>query len=244
MLPKIGVCLRYDRLEDGRAICYIGERVRRTLLRAGGMVIPIAPLQDINYIDTKGSEMPLLSDFSKELIDMMLDEVDGLFLPGGIKFCEYDRYVLKRAIDKKIPILGICLSMQMMGCFEEDVNLLENKTYINHLQDDDNVLSHSVKIDKNSKLYKIIGSEEIMVNSFHKYHTSSNHIYKSVAFSEDGIIEAVEYPGNSFNLGVQWHPEISYEFDDNSKKIIDEFISQARLFSKTKKSNKKELINI
>ena len=42
--------------------------------------------------------------------------------------------------------------------------------------------------------------------------------------SEDGVIEAIEYPGDYFNIGIQWHPEISYEFDENSRKIIDEFL--------------------
>ena len=28
----------------------------------------------------------------------------------------------------------------------------------------------------------------------------------------------------AFFLGIQWHPEISYEFDEDSRKIIDTFI--------------------
>ena len=38
MRPIIGVPLRYSHLEDGRAILYIGERIRRTLQNAGGEV--------------------------------------------------------------------------------------------------------------------------------------------------------------------------------------------------------------
>ena len=79
-------------------------------------------------------------------------------------------------------------------------------------------------IKKDSLLYKIIGQEEIMVNSFHRYHASENAYYAVSAVSEDGYIEGLELKNKTFNLGVQWHPEISYNFDNNSKKIIDYFI--------------------
>ena len=77
---------------------------------------------------------------------------------------------------------------------------------------------------KNSKLFNIIGNDNIMVNSFHNRMVKENNNYKVVAYSDDGIIEAIEYEGDTFNIGVQWHPEISYFFDNNSKRIIDSFI--------------------
>ena len=32
---------------------------------------------------------------------------------------------------------------------------------------------------------------------------------------------ADELKDKKFNIGIQWHPEISYDFDENSKKIIE-----------------------
>ena len=96
------------------------------------------------------------------------------------------------------------------------------------------ILSHKVRIDKDSKLYKILGKEEFEVNSFHTRHATKNHIYKVVGYSDDGLIEAIEYPNDTFNIGVQWHPEISYSFDENSKKIIDSFVEAAKRNSKNK----------
>jgi len=228
MKPVIGVPLRYEHIgEDERSVLYIGEKVRRCLQKAAGNVFVIVPVQDVCYIDTKGDEFLELTVEEKAMINKNLDLCDGLFLPGGTKFTPYDRYILECAIEKKIPTLAVCLSMQMMSCYLEDVKLEVNDTFINHNQEDDNLLIHKVRIDKDSKLYKILGKEEILVNSFHNYHAFSNNIYNSVAFSDDGIIEALEYPGDFFNIGVQWHPEISYDFDDNSKKIIDTFIKEA-----------------
>ena len=56
-----------------------------------------------------------------------------------------------------------------------------------------------------------------MVNSFHNYHSEENNLFNICAISEDNIIEGIELEGKRFILGIQWHPEISYDFDDNSK---------------------------
>lgn len=229
MRPVIGIPLRYQRLGEDRPIIYMSERLRRTIQVAGGLVYPIAPVQNVDYINTKGNEFDELTIEEKEIINDSLNCCDGLLFPGGIKFTPYDRYLLEQAIEKKMPILGICLGMQLLSCYNEGIELFDNETEINHNQEDDNLLTHKVKLDKDSRLYEIIGQEEIWVNSFHKRHVTENGIYKVAAHSEDGLIEGIEYPGDVFNIGVQWHPEISYEFDENSKKVIDAFVNAAKL---------------
>ena len=236
MRPVIGVPLRYQKLNDDRAIIYISERVRRTIQLAGGFVYPISPVQDLDNIHTKGNEFPELSEDEKKDIEVSLNMCDGIMFPGGIKFTPYDRYLLEMAIEKKIPVLGICLGMQMMSCYGEDINLFDVDTGVNHYQESDLELTHKVLIDKNSKLYSIIGEEEIMDISFHKRRCCENSIYKVSAKSSDDIIEAIEYPGDYFNIGVQWHPEISYGFDENSRKVIDAFIKEASIKMKTRES--------
>lgn len=237
MKPVIGIPLRYQKLEDDRPITYMSERLRRTIQQAGGIVYPIAPVQDVDYIYTRGNEFDELTEEEKYIINYNLNMCDGVIFPGGIKFTPYDRYLLELIIEKKIPVLGICLGMQMMSCYNEEVILENNETLINHNQNDDNLLTHKVLINKNSKLYQIIGKEEIMVNSFHNKHVSDNNIYETTVLSEDGIIEGIEYSTDTFNIGVQWHPEISYEFDDSSKNIIDAFINSAKKYNENKQNH-------
>ena len=223
-MKVIGVPLRYQHLEDGRCINYLSEKLRLTMQKAGAYVFPIAPVQNVYYMDTRGKDFLPLTDEEKIIIEKSLDYIDGMLFPGGNKFTPYDRYLLERCIEKDIPVLGICLGMQMMSCFKKDVNLIKNESDINHKQESDEELTHKVRIKKDTLLYEIIGSEEIMVNSFHNYHALENNLFNVCAISEDNIIEGIELNDKKFVLGIQWHPEISYEFDLNSKKIIDEFI--------------------
>ena len=166
MKPIIGVPLRYQHLSDNRCITYMSESVRRTLQKAGGNVFPIPPVQDINYMDTKTSEFKELTLEEKQIINENLDKCDGLFLPGGIKFTPYDRYMLECAIEKKIPTLGICLSMQMMSCYQEEIKLEPVETGTDHNQEDDNLLTHKVYINEDSKLFEIVGEAKGIDNDF------------------------------------------------------------------------------
>ena len=171
--------------------------------------------------------LPNIKDINKKLNDEEINDLysilklcDGIILQGGDKYYDYDRVILKYAIDNDIPILGICLGAQTMASlYEDNTKIIDLKLYDNH-----NIEGyfHDILIDNNSKLYNIIGKNKISVNTYHKEMITDPGIYKITAYSTDGIIEAIEYNKNKFNIGVQFHPEKNFE-DENMYKIFEAF---------------------
>lgn len=186
----------------------------------------IFPLLNIDYYGTKLSEIPALTDKEKEIYREMVDMCDGIIMPGGYRMYNFDEYVLKYAIDKDIPVLGICMGMQLLANIDNRTYCLEvNETEINHKQPNEKYI-HRVKILDNTILSTIIKEKEIKVNSNHRFHISKVNKLKISAYSEDGLIEAIEMPNKKFVVGVQWHPEKLIEFDNNANQLFDAFVKE------------------
>lgn len=63
-----------------------------------------------------------------------------------------------------------------------------------------------------------------MVNSIHKCKIDNSGEYDVKGFSDDGIVELLEIKNNGFNIGVQWHPELIIEREEQNlifKKFIE-----------------------
>jgi putative glutamine amidotransferase len=127
--------------------------------------------------------------------------------------------LIRAARRRGLPILGICRGMQVL-------NVARGGTLIQHVPghrqtEPGSVQTHGVTIAPGSKLAGIAGNEHLEVNSFH--HQGIERLGRGlnpVAWSDDGLIEALEAPAEAFTLGVQWHAE-----------CLTAFAAQARLFT-------------
>ena len=87
-------------------------------------------------------------------------------------------------------------------------------------------VAHQVTVQKDTPLYQLLGKEQIGVNSYH--HQAVRELsphFRAMAFSEDGLVESIYMPASKFIVGVQWHPEFFCRADENSRKLINAFVS-------------------
>ena len=181
-------------------------------------------------------------------VKKIANTIDALVLTGGIeslynsKRGEFEKKMLDEMIKRKKQILGICRGFQMLNYYftrdeikDEEIlkheNLLKITEHFNgktiHKENDKNSLFfplHKVKLDKKSRLAKILNKTEIDVNSSHSY--ALNKIGKRVLLygvsPEDGVPEMIEIKGYpKFLVGVQWHPE--FLSTDEDVKLLQNF---------------------
>lgn len=231
MRPIIGVLGRANSEKLGHNIVCCFEKVRRSIIKNGGIPILILPTQDVEYESLSPKDVYLLTDSEKEMLINEINLCDGILIPGTTKLYEYDKFVYRYAKEKDIPILGICGGMQLMAIANENLEeikniIVPNSTNINH-SDAEKDYVHEVRIIKDTVLSRIINKDKIKVNSRHKFHIENTNL-KISAYSTDGIIEALEVPDKKFILGVQWHPEAMLEYDEDSNKIIKYFIDKCK----------------
>lgn len=186
-------------------------------------------------------------------VDDYGDIIDGLIITGGnfsispklygektTRFSKnqkkirtkFEYYICKKSLKRNIPVLGICGGEQLLNVFFGGTLIQHIKTYkpnaLNHEQPQPrNQTSHSVIIEKSSKLYKIIKKNRINVNSAH--YQSVNIPGKNVTISGksiDGIIESIENNKYRWCIGIQWHPE--FLITNSDKLIFKDFIKHTK----------------
>ena len=220
--PIIGIV---GRLYSGESNIICVEEVRLAVTKMRGIPLLILPVDK--------DEMSCKIVYSEEEIkdlERVLSLCDGFILPGGDTWYSLDEVVIDYAIRCDKPLFAICLGMQALSKVlsgEKKIgydNTIKNDTLINHLEPNKNYV-HSVIIDKNSKLYSIIGEEKIWVNSRHSYHVPELDNNLICARSRDGLIEGVELKDKNFILGVQWHPESNLD-DEYSKRLFKAFFDK------------------
>ncbi len=196
--------------------------------------------------DTKKATFIILP-VSPEQVDNFANLVDGIVFAGGqdidakyfgqvkhpttdtdsIKRTEFELSIAKKMIARKKPILGICRGAQILNVANGGDIIQDIPSYIKtdiiHSGEIIEKVRHSINIDKNSLLYKILGKEKIDVNSAH--HQAVGKVgdnLKITAKAPDSVNEAIELNNaDFFYLGVQWHPEALTTPDD--EKILKAF---------------------
>ena len=185
------------------------DEIRLLITRHGGIGIMLLPSQ--NTLDFNMSDLgddTILSD--EEIADLkrQVDLCDGIILQGGNYSNQYEVEIARYALEKDIPLLGICAGFNnILRALGSNIYEDETKAHSHYSKE----YRHNITVDKNSKLYEFIGSEHYKVNSLHTMIANKDNIKdlaKIVAYSDDGLVEAIEVEDKKFVLGVKWHPEL------------------------------------
>ena len=236
--PVIGICTALTDAKWGvwsQRAALLSYAYINAIHRAGGLAVMIPP-------DPELERDP----------DQMLDVIDGLVLAGGDDVDpgaygaephpmtnntvpERDAAELaltRRAVERDIPVLGICRGMQLM-------NVAFGGTLHQHLPDEvghqDHRRSpgsfdgadHDVRISSGSVAARAAGEELHGTKSHH--HQGVDVIGEGLEVSGystlDELPEAIEAPERRFVLGVQWHPEA-----DETSRVIEALVSEAAAY--------------
>ncbi len=173
---------------------------------------------------------------NEQLLLQEIKELDGFVFAGGrdyipqwygkemhptmtvmdIHRVRFDLLFMKLALESGKPILGICAGEQLL-------NIAIGGKLIQDIPGHRGV-EHMIQIDKDSKLHEIFG-DSLIVNSTHHQCVDQKYLSNDLlitAWSPDSIIECIEYQGDQWILGVQFHPErMAIEHRD---KIFSHFI--------------------
>lgn len=117
---------------------------------------------------------------------------DGILLTGGNDIGdaperdETERFLIQRAAEARIPLLGVCRGMQMiLNYFGTPLQKVEGHVRVEHPLSNGDV-----------------------VNSFHGWGTAEcKEPLVPEAWSGDGILEAVRHQNYPWIRGIMWHPE-------------------------------------
>ncbi len=200
--PIIGIVGRYE-----KNYIKVNESVKDAVTKCGGIPILIIPTQ-IKY------DKELSNEEKKDLINQIL-LCDGIISPGGSNEYPYDKFICEYCKENSIPMLGICLGMQIMASYK-NLETTKNNHCFQNLK-----YAHKIFINKDTILKYILGNETY-VNSRHKCKIKDVKNYIISAISDDGVIEAIE---DDNSIGVQWHPEDMIEYDTKQKNLIKYFIN-------------------
>lgn len=244
--PLIGITANFN---EGNAC--LAEAYYASVLEAGGVPLLIPPyLHRDALVDTlKTVDAIVLSGGADIDPRYMGDEPDySLLHTINPKRDEQELLLVKLALDRQLPILGICRGVQTLavalgGKVHQDIYAALGKELLNHDQTEERgVATHAVNIVPGSKLATIFGCESLAVNTFH--HQAVSKVPQGFlisAISPDGVIEGMEAVDGRAVIGVQWHPESFFLKDSNRcmMPLFEWLVHEALLYNRAKELHRK-----
>jgi putative glutamine amidotransferase len=122
---------------------------------------------------------------------------------------ELEKQLIAEALERKLPMLGICRGMQLInvvtgGSLHQDIKGF----YEEHPAIRSVLPRKRINIEPDSCLARALDRTEARVNALHSQ--AIDHLGEGMQVSAretNGVIQAIEHCQRQFLIGVQWHPE-------------------------------------
>jgi putative glutamine amidotransferase len=223
-----------------------------------GDYMGLAYARPLEAVGALALQLPYLED-----LDRVLDAVDGVLLGFGSDIDPavyggerhpamtphsplrdaFELELARRALERGLPILGICRGMQVLNVVRGGTLLGDaaphpggdwdrwDRVRLSVIDGTDppEHPGHTITVARDSRLAAALGTGSIWVNSYH--HQAVDRLGDGivpVAWAEDGVVEALELEGDAWVLAVQWELQESWKDDDRFLAVFAALAESAR----------------
>ena len=173
----------------------------------------------------------LLPPSPAELAGPALDGVHGVLIAGGndvdpdrygarrhamtgalrVDRDEWELAIVREALTRDLPLLAVCRGLQILNValggtlFQHLPHLVGSER---HAPVKNGYGRHKVCLAAGSRLATVLGERTEVATKHHQAIDRLGDGLVVCGSAEDGVVEAVELPTQTWTFGVQWHPEM------------------------------------
>lgn len=189
----------------------------------------LLPSEYARAVEAAGGIPVLLPPTDPSTAPEVVGRLDGLVISGGADVAPqrygeepgdhtvswredrdgWELALLDAADDVELPVLGVCRGMQVMAVHAGGRLAQHVPDLVGHERHNPGADAYgatAIRLEPGTRLDALL--PDGVVGTCHHHQSVAEHPgFVPVAWADDGLLEAMEAPGERFRLGVQWHPE-------------------------------------